>query len=92
MNMQTRHLIITGRVQGVGFRQYLAYKAQQFQISGWVRNCHDGSVAAMIQGAPENVAAIIERAKRGPRNASVTDVTVSEGSGNYSTFIILPTE
>lgn len=89
--MQTRHLIISGRVQGVGFRYYMAHKAQQFQINGWVRNSHDGSVVAMIQGTPDNVAAIIARAQHGPPNASVTDVAVSEGSGSYSDFVILPT-
>ena len=90
--MQTKHLIITGRVQGVGFRYYMEYKARQFNITGWVRNRHDGSVEAMIQGTAENVEAIIARAHRGPPKASVTGVTVNEGSGNYTEFVTLPTE
>jgi acylphosphatase len=90
--MVTRHLIITGRVQGVGYRNYLAYKAQQFQIKGWVRNRNDGSVEAVIQGAPENVDALILRAHRGPPKASVSGVTVSEACGTFTDFVTRPTE
>ena len=89
--MQTRHLIITGRVHGVGFRNYMEYKARQFQITGWVRNRHDGSVEAMVQGTAENVEAMIVRAHRGPPKASVTAVKVSDGHGSYTTFVPLPT-
>ena len=84
-------MIATGRVQGVGFRYYMAFKAQQFQITGWVRNRRDGSVEAMIQGTPENVAAMIERAQRGPRGSVVTSVDINEDSGIYTTFVTLPT-
>ena len=90
--MQTKHLTITGRVQGVGYRYHLAYKARQFNITGWVRNRSDGSVETMVQGTAENVAALIVRAQRGPPNASVVGVTVNEGSGNYTEFVTLPTE
>jgi acylphosphatase len=89
--METKHLIITGRVQGVGYRYYLAYKAHQFNITGWVRNRLDGSVEAMIQGSAENVEALIARARRGPPQAAVLGVTVSEGSGNYTDFSTRPT-
>ncbi len=89
--MQTRHLVITGRVQGVGFRYYMEYKARQFHVTGWVRNRRDGSVEAMIQGTPENVAAMIVRAHRGPPKASVDAVGVSEGSGEFSKFVARPT-
>ena len=90
--MVTRHLIITGRVQGVGYRNYLAYKAQQFHITGWVRNRSGGSVEAVIQGAPENVEALILRAHRGPPKASVNGVTVSEAFGDFTDFVTRPTE
>lgn len=90
--LDTKHLIITGRVQGVGFRNYVAHKARQFHCTGWVRNRPDGSVEAMIQGAPENVAAMIVRAHRGPPKSAIPSVTVSEGSGNYTEFVTRPTE
>jgi acylphosphatase len=90
-DLLTKHLVITGRVQKVGYRNYMTYKARQFQITGWVRNCLDGSVEAMVQGAPENVEAIITRAHRGPPKAEVTSVIVSEGHGDYATFETLPT-
>jgi acylphosphatase len=80
--MITRHLLIQGLVQGVGFRQYMVFKAQQLGISGWVRNRSDGSVEAVVQGTEDTVAAIIECAQRGPRASQVSGVTVSEVEGN----------
>lgn len=82
----TRHLSIRGLVQGVGFRNYIACKAQQLGIRGWVRNRSDGRVEAVVQGSAAAVAAIIECAHRGPRAAQVSDVTVSETGGDYEEF------
>lgn len=89
--MVTKHLIITGRVQGVGYRNYMAYKARQFHITGWVRNRVDGSVEAMIQGTPENIEALLVRAHRGPPKAAVDDVRVSDAVGTYVNFVTRPT-
>ena len=90
-NVVTKHLIVTGRVQRVGYRNYMAYKANQFHITGWVRNRLDGSVEAVVQGTPENVEAIIVRAHRGPPKAEVTSVVVNDGSGEFAGFETLPT-
>lgn len=84
--MLTRHLSIRGRVQGVGFRNYMEYKALQLGVRGWVRNRSDGSVEAMVQGPAAAVAAIIECAQRGPRAAQVSGITVNPGEGVYGTF------
>ena len=81
-----KHLRISGRVQGVGYRMGMERKARELGVTGWVRNRHDGSVEAMVQGTPEAVADMIEWARRGPRAAIVTDVRVSEGSGEFSEF------
>lgn len=88
----TRHLRIMGRVQGVGFRMYMERKARQFNVTGWVRNRRDGSVEAVVQGAPEAVDAVVAWAKRGPPSAVVSDVRISETNGEYSEFSTLPTE
>lgn len=90
--MVTKHLIITGHVQGVGYRNYMLHKARQFHITGWVRNRSDGSVEAVIQGTPEDVEALIVRAHRGPPKASVSGVSVTETSGHFKAFVALPTE
>ena len=87
-----RHLKIAGRVQGVGFRFYMEHKARQLGVTGWVRNRHDGSVEAMVQGTPEAVEAMVAAAQKGPRAALVTDVKVSEGSGEFNEFSSRPTE
>jgi len=90
--MITRHLAIRGRVQGVGFRNYMAYKAQQLGVCGWVRNRADGSVEAVVYGSAAAVAAIIECAQRGPRASQVTAVAVSAGTGTYAVFETRDTE
>lgn len=87
-----KHLRIAGRVQGVGFRYFIERKASELSVSGWVRNRHDGTVEAMVAGTAEAVEAIIAAARQGPRAAIVTDVRVSEGSGEYSGFAARPTE
>lgn len=84
--MEVRHLIITGRVQGVGFRASMAREAQRLGVTGWVRNRSDGSVEAMIAGTPEQVAAMMNWARRGPPAARVDQVFVELGSGEFSVF------
>jgi len=87
-----RHLKIVGRVQGVGYRMGMERKARELGVTGWVRNRLDGSVEAVVQGSHEAVAAIIDWARRGPRAAIVTDLQVSEASGEFSEFSARPTE
>ncbi|HET6493355.1 MAG TPA: acylphosphatase [Burkholderiales bacterium] len=87
----TRSLRITGHVQGVGFRMYMARKARELGITGWVRNRRDGSVEATVQGTPAAVEAIIAWAQRGPSSAVVSEVTITEGRGEYAAFETRPT-
>lgn len=79
-------LRIHGRVQGVYFRESMCQKAAQLGITGWVRNLRDGTLEAMIQGTEDAVRQMLEWAKRGPEMAGVTDMEVTEGSGNYAEF------
>jgi acylphosphatase len=88
--MAARHLVIHGRVQGVGFRASLAWEADKLGITGWVRNCRSGTVEAMIQGGDEAVALLIGWARRGPPGARVERVEVELGSGEFSDFQQLP--
>lgn len=88
----TKRLRMFGRVQGVGFRFYMERKAHELNVTGWVRNCRDGSVEAVVQGAPEAVDAMIACTRRGPSSAMVSDVRITEDSGEYADFSMLPTE
>lgn len=87
----SHHLRVYGRVQGVFFRESMCRKAQQLSITGWVRNNRDGSVEAMIQGAPEAVGSMIEWARTGPELAQVEKVEISAGSGEHADFVRLNT-
>lgn len=71
-----RRLIITGKVQGVYYRASMATAAQSLGVLGWVRNCGDGSVEALLAGDGESVAALIGWARRGPPAARVEHVRV----------------
>ncbi len=86
-----RHLSIRGRVQGVGFRFFVQREAEKRGVTGWVRNRADGSVEAMLQGPDDEVEAVIESSRRGPRSANVIEMQVSEGTGSYSAFEVRPT-
>jgi acylphosphatase len=87
-----KHLKISGRVQGVGFRYSMAEEAERLHVNGWVRNRRDGTVEAVVDGAPDAVDAILAWARRGPRGASVTDVEVAEIPESFERFDLRPTE
>ncbi len=78
--MQRRHVVIYGFVQGVGFRFGAERAANSRGVSGWVRNRADGAVEAVFEGAPDDVEALVEFCRRGPRGAKVERVEVEEES------------
>jgi acylphosphatase len=87
----TKHLAISGRVQGVGFRFYMERKARELGIVGWVRNRRDGSVESVVQGNAQAVEAMIAWARQGPPSAVVAEVKISEGEGEFGRFEVRPT-
>lgn len=91
-----RHIVVRGRVQGVGYRAFVEDEARQRGLRGWVRNRRDGSVEAVFAGPAADVEAAIEACQRGPFSARVsaldqregTEVDLAERSGGFS---VLPT-
>jgi acylphosphatase len=81
------HVFVSGRVQGVSFRDATRSQAEQLGLSGWVRNTQDGQVEAVFEGDPDTVQQIIEWCKSGPSSADVEDVSVeNEQPVNLSGF------
>lgn len=79
--MVKKHFKVTGRVQGVFFRQSSCAKAQSLGLSGWVRNLPDGSVELQAQGEQSAVAELQAWLNEGPPHARVESVKVSELPG-----------
>ena len=73
--MQARLLRIEGRVQGVGYRDWMLREATQLGLHGWVRNQMDGSVQALVAGEEAAVLALLTLARRGPFLARVDSIT-----------------
>ena len=76
--MIRNHVLISGRVQGVCFRDACRRLALQHGVSGWVRNLPDGRVEAILEGPPDGVHRLVEWAHQGPAAATVTGVAVRE--------------
>lgn len=76
--MIARHVHVTGRVQGVFFRAWTQEQAQRLGVNGWVRNCPDGSVEAHLEGSESAIQHITERMRKGPSDAQVDEVQVSD--------------
>ncbi len=78
--MVTKHVQVRGRVQGVGFRQWTREQAGERAVSGWVRNCPDGSVEAVLSGPDDAVTDLIAALNQGPPAALVEDIGVADAT------------
>jgi acylphosphatase len=76
--MERRHVVVRGFVQGVGFRYAVERAARSRGVAGWVKNRGDGAVEAVFEGERDDVDALVEFCRRGPRGAEVRDVSVAE--------------
>lgn len=93
-----RHVMIHGRVQGVGFRAFVEHEALKRGIEGWARNRRDGSVEAVFSGDDAKVAAMIAACERGPLGSRVTALHQREATAEDlklrragELFSVLPT-
>lgn len=74
--MERYYIVVSGQVQGVGFRYFAYYNAVRLNITGWVRNCYNGDVDMEIQGDEESLSAFIKIIKKGNGYSSIQDITV----------------
>ena len=86
-------LTITGRVQGVGYRDWAIHEARGLGLKGWVRNRRDGSVEAVVQGDDAAVERLLDWSRRGPPGARVTalEARPAPTDPSLSAFAIRPT-
>jgi len=90
MQVRTR-VLVTGRVQGAGFRWAVEDEARDAGVTGWVRNLPDGRVEAVFEGEEESVRRMVGFCRRGPAVARVDDVAIikEEYTGKFEGFFIL---
>ncbi len=93
-----RHIIVRGKVQGVGYRAWLAGEAEARGLSGWARNRKDGTVEAVLSGSDDSIAALIAKCRHGPGMARVSGVDNEPASEDIlrlratgERFSVLPT-
>ena len=76
--MIARRAIVSGRVQGVGFRFFAERAARRTGVRGWVRNLPDGSVETVVEGEEPAVMCYLDEIRKGPLGGRVTDIRVED--------------
>ena len=79
-----KHLVISGKVQGVGFRYWMENFAINNNISGWVKNKSSGDVEALIVGQEKEVQKLIKQCKIGPSSAAIQNIQINDYDQDYS--------
>jgi acylphosphatase len=87
------HILVSGKVQGVYYRQNTVQKAQELGIVGWVRNLSDGRVESVMEGLDVDIDKMLSWCKSGPKDAAVTDIKImnEEYKKEFFTFDIVKT-
>ncbi|MFT4097731.1 MAG: acylphosphatase [Rhodoblastus sp.] len=80
--MRAARVLVSGRVQGVGFRYFVAGEARALGVAGFVRNLRDGRVEFHAGGAPGAIDALIAACRRGPPGSRVDDVAIEAAGGD----------
>lgn len=75
----TKHYLISGRVQGVGYRRFVQRQAIQLQLRGWVRNLRDGRVEAIAEGPVDRLTELEKRLREGPSMSQVDSLQITAG-------------
>ena len=90
MSKVARKFVVRGEVQGVGYRFFALRAAARHQVVGYVRNCPDGSVEALVEGPPSSVEAFKHDLATGPQWSVVTQLEELniDPTGRYSSFRI----
>ena len=89
MKRVARRVRVTGQVQGVFFRAWTRQQADELGVTGWVRNCADGSVEAHVDGENTAVQQLVQRMRKGPPGAQVDEIAVSESAfENFGRFAV----
>lgn len=74
------HLSIEGKVQGVGYRAFVALQAELLDLEGWVRNRRDGSVEAVVAGEAETIERLLKECSKGPPASRVAAIDVADAT------------
>ena len=88
MENKSVHILVTGKVQGVFFRQATKVIAIKNHVTGWVKNLESGQVEILLEGEDQNVNSIVEWCHNGPANSRVDEIKIEQQkfSGQYSNF------
>ena len=78
-----KHLLISGKVQDVGFRHWLYFKATEKNIRGWVKNKTTGEVEALLIGSVQEVEDVIKQCEKGPASSNVIQVKIRDYNQKY---------
>jgi len=81
--LKKKHIVITGKVQGVGFRYWLYQIANEKNVYGWVKNKNTNEVEAVLLGEDKNVDELIKLVRKGPSSARVENLNIQNYQKEY---------